>query len=112
MANIKKTIGKKGISYQITVSHGRDVNGKQIRHYKTYVPSINMSENKIKKELDRIALEFENEIKNGYLLDNKQKFFDYANYVIELKERNGIKHKTIERYKDLLLKNYWNTVDL
>ena len=101
MATIKKIEGKSGVSYQITVTSGRDINGKQIRHYKTYKPSLRMTQKQIEKELNKIAVEFEKEIEFGFLPDNKQTFAKYAQYVIELKERSGIKHRTIERYRRL-----------
>lgn len=102
MANIKRIEGKKGVTYQITVFSGRDSGGKQVRHYKTYIPEDGMTPAKIKKEVERVANEFENEIKLGFAVDNKQTFEKYAAYVLELKERNGTKHRTIFRYKLLL----------
>ncbi len=103
MANIRKIEGKDGKStYQITVSNGRDINGKQIRYYKTYKPSDKMTQRQIEKELNRISIEFEREIELGIALDNRQTFAKYAEYVMALKERTGVKHLTLNRYKSLL----------
>ncbi len=54
------------------------------------------------KEAQKIEIEFDKKISLGFKLDDKQKFSDYANYVIDLKERSGAKHRTISRYKDLM----------
>lgn len=102
MANIKRVENKGGTSYQITVTNGRDSKGKQIRHYKTYTPAPTMTARQIDKEVAKIAMEFEKEIEQGYAADNKQTFEKYASYVVDLKERIGIKHATIVSYKGLL----------
>ena len=36
MASIEKRTGKRGTSYRITVTVGRDTSGKLLKHYKTY----------------------------------------------------------------------------
>lgn len=102
MANIKRIEGKNGVSYQLTVSAGRDIYGKQKRHYKTYKPAAEMTQRQIDKELNRIAVDFEKEIEQGFCADNKQTFAKYAEYVIQLKERTGSKHRTTVRYKELI----------
>lgn len=102
MANIKRIENKTGVSYKITVTHGRDASGKQIRHYKTWVPAPGMTQRQTEKELTRQAVEFEREIDFGYSVDNRQTFSQYADYVIDLKERSGAKHRTIARYKELM----------
>ena len=66
MANIKKIEGKTGISYKITVTTGRDSAGKQIRHFKTWKPSRSMTARQMEKEVQRVAVEFEKEIEQGY----------------------------------------------
>ena len=45
---------------------------------------------------------FEEQCKYGIVADNKQTFEKYAQYVLELKQRTGVKHRTIVRYKELL----------
>ena len=105
MANIQPRKNKEGkiISYSIRVFKGRDINGKQLKPYtKTFFFDEKWSEKKIQAELQKAATLFENECKNGIVADNKQSFERYANYVINLKERIGIKHRTIVRYKELL----------
>ena len=103
MANIKKIVNASGtVSYKITVTQGRDLTGKQIRHYMTWTPDRPMTERQAEKAAQKAAYEFEKSIEDGLLLDNRQRFADYAKYVLELKERGGLKHKTAVRYKSLL----------
>lgn len=102
MATVKKLEGKSGISYKITVSRGRDSAGKQIRHYKTWTPPAGMSSAKADKEAQKVAIQFETELEQGFQTDKKWTFTDYANYVIALKESNGAKHNTVRGYRDLL----------
>ena len=100
MANIQKLDGKTGVSYKITVTKGRDLDGKQIRHYLTWTPAPGMTERQAEKAVQKAAFEFEQSIEQGYVADNKQSFARYAEYVLELKERAGVKYRTTERYRD------------
>lgn len=103
MPTIQKRTNKDGtFSYKITVSAGRDANGKQIRHYMTFSPAPNTPEKKADKEAQREAFAFENRIEAGFSLDNRQTFSQYAEYVIGIKERAGAKYRTIDRYRQLL----------
>lgn len=102
MANIKCIEGKNGPSYKITVTKGRDLNGKQIRHYKTWVPERGMTKRQIEKEVQKVAYEFEQELDLGYVADNRQTFAEYAEYVLQQKERGGAKFRTLDRYRELL----------
>lgn len=104
MANIKRIEGKNGVSYQITVTTGRDSAGKQKRHWKTWKPPEKMTERQIEKAVQKVAFEFEQEITQGFIADNRQRFSEYANYVIDLKERNGAKRRTVERYRELMVR--------
>lgn len=102
MANIRKIEGKNGISYKITVTQGRDLEGKQIRHYMTWTPPHKMTERQMQKAVELAAMEFEKAVTLGYQVDNRQTFAEYAAYVLELKEREGAKYRTIERYRELM----------
>lgn len=102
MANIKKIEGKTGAAYQITVTTGRDSNGKQVRHYKTWRPPKKMTDRQIEKALDDLARDFEREIEQGYIADDRQTFDKYAEYVFKLKAAEGAKHKTVESYRNLM----------
>lgn len=106
MANIKKLHKKDGLSFKITVCSGRDAGGKQIRHYRTFVPPREMSEQKAEKEAFKCAIQFEEELSQGYQVDNKETFFEYAEYVMGIKVRRGLKRSTYNRYKGLLERIY------
>ena len=104
MANIEKITGKSGTTYRITVSGGFDTSGKRIRHRMKYKPESGMTARQIEKAVQRAAADFERSIEQGFSLDNRQTFADYAAYVIDLKERTGTKHRTISGYKGLLIR--------
>jgi len=102
MASIEKRVGKNGTSYLIAVTAGRAASGKQLKHFKTYKPPVTWSEARALKEATRQGDLFETEIKKGYDLDNRQTFEQYAEYVIGLKRRQGVRESTLERYAKLL----------
>lgn len=104
MANIKRIERKTGVSFKITVTKGRDMKGRQIRHYKTWTPERPMTERQMEKEVQRVAFAFERDIELGYQADNRQSFAEYAQYVLELKERAGDKYRTLERYRELMVR--------
>ena len=105
MANISSRRDKNGniISYQIRVFRGRDSSGKRLKDYiMTWKPTPGMTKRQIEKELDRQAALFEENCRLGNISTEKLTFEQYAAYVIELKEHNGLKAKTAVRYKDML----------
>lgn len=102
MATIKRIDGKGGVSFKITVTSGRDLDGKQVRHYRTWKPAAGMTERQIQKAVTKAAADFEREIEQGYSLDNRQTVSEYCRYVIDLKERAGVKHRTVYAYRALL----------
>lgn len=104
MAWIEKREGKNGVSYRISVSCGIDENGKQIMRRMSWKPGEGMTQRQIEKAVNRAAADFERSIEQGFLLDQKQTFAEYAAYVIDLKERTGVRPRTIDRYRDLLVR--------
>ncbi len=106
MANITPRKNKAGeiISYRIRVFKGYDGAGKQLKPYElTWKPEKNMTPKQIEKELNRQVTLFEEQCKQGLAGDNRQKFGEYAEYVINLKEKNGeLRHHTVVRYRELL----------
>lgn len=104
MATIEKLTGKTGTTYRITVSGGFDTKGKRIRHRMNYKPTPGMTERQIQKAIQRAAADFERSIEQGFALDNRQTFAEYAAYVIDLKERTGTKTRTLDRYRDLMVR--------
>ena len=104
MATIEKTTGKSGVTYRISVSGGFDCSGKRIRHRMTYKPTPGMTARQIEKAVQRAAADFERSIEQGYALDNRQTFAEYAAYVIDLKGRTGVRPTTLDRYRGLLVR--------
>lgn len=102
MATIEKQVGKNGTTYRITVYSGFNTQGKRIRHRQTYKPEPGMTARQTEKAVQRAAADFERSIEQGYALDNRQSFAEYAAYVLELKERSGTKSKTLDRYRELM----------
>lgn len=102
MASIRKIEGKTGTSYKITVTSGRNSEGKQIRHYKTWTPGHPMTARQMEKEAQRVAFEFEREIELGFQSDNRQTFENYANYFIDLQRHNGCAVNTLIMYRYLM----------
>lgn len=106
MANITARKNKKGeiISYRIRVSRGYDAQGKKLKPYEmTWKPAPNMTGKQIEKELNRTAVIFEQQCKAGLSGNGKQKFADYAEYVLHLKEQSGeLRRHTAVRYHELL----------
>lgn len=89
-------------SFRITVYDGTDFSGARKRHRKTWKPKPGMTDRQAEAAVQRIAFEFEKEIYDGFRVDDTQTFAQYAEYVLELKERNGVRPRTIDRYKDML----------
>jgi len=109
MANIQERRNKDGqlISYSIRVHRGRGPDGKQLKPYTTtFEVSPTWKEETARKKAEAYASNFEKECREGVRTDNRQRFDAYCNYVIDLKERNGVKHSTIVRYKDLTKRIY------
>lgn len=94
--------GKNEPTYRITVYNGFDSKGKRIRYRMTYKPAPGMTDKQLYKALLRAKADFETSIEQGYSLDNKQTFAEYAEYVLSLKERTGVRATTLDRYRGLL----------
>lgn len=89
MASIERRSGKDGTTYKITVSGGRDISGRQKRHYMTWKPEPGLTARQVEKRVKQIAVEFEKEIEYGFQPDNRQTFGEYAPTVIQLKKDMG-----------------------
>jgi len=99
MASIRKIKGKTGTAYKITVMTGRDAQGKQKRHYKTFTPPEGLTAKQAEKAAKQAAVEFEKEIELGYHLNADQTFEEYAWYVIRLKEHSGGAKTTLSMHE-------------
>lgn len=92
-------------SYKIVVSAGYDCTGTQIRHRSIWTPPRHgMTERQMQKEATAYAYKFEEQINNGYILDNAQPFYQYAQYVLQVKETEGVRPSTLDRYIELLVR--------
>lgn len=101
MASIIERKDKNGkvISYRIRVRRGRDTKPFEM----TWKAPDGWSRNKIEKEVQKVATQFEIECKRGFVATEKKTFKEYADYVIDLKESGlNIKPRTAERYRELL----------
>ena len=92
------------VSYSIRVYKGRDPRtGKQLTPYTmTWRVPEGWSEKRARKEAEKQAAVFEKQCREGYLADGRQTFAQYAAYVLELKERTGLKHLTLIHYRQSL----------
>ena len=109
MANIQERRNKDGklISYSIRVHRGRGADGKQLKPWTaTFEVSPTWTEKSARKKAEAFAATFEKECREGVTSDSRQKFAPYCDYVIDLKEKTGIKHSTIVRYKELTTRIY------
>lgn len=96
------TVRKRGEAYQIRVSCGMDSQGKQVIKTCTWKPEPGMTAKQTEKELQRQIVAFENKVKQGYAGENRLTFERYAEYVMQLKETKGKKHRTLDRYAEML----------
>ena len=104
MAHLEKIEGKRGTTYRFIVSGGFDTNGRRITRKKTWRPPEGMTARQIEKAVQRAAVDFERSIEQEYVADDRQTFAEYAAYVMDLKERDGTKAKTLDRYKELMIR--------
>ena len=105
MAYIEPRYNKNGelLHYRLNVSGGLNWKGQQIRKRIIWKPPRpNMSKKQMEREAMAAAFKFEEAIQAGYEIDKVKRFCDYADYVLDLKERNGLAPTTIERYRDML----------
>ena len=69
MASIKEVRKKDGsMGYKVIVYVGRDASGKQIFKYSNYTPA-STAPSKIRKEVERYALEFEQKVLSANIQD-------------------------------------------
>lgn len=97
------SIRKRGKSYQITVSNGRDIYGNQILERITWHPDPEKTDKQNQRELERFTMEFENKVKNGKFLDGeKLTFKDFTEKWLEEYGETQLEPPTIEEYTHLL----------
>lgn len=107
MAHTAPLKNKSGVvyGYQVKVYKGRDASGKQLKPFSTVwrIPEGMKNQRTIQKELDKFAVLYEQQCKEGLVSTEKKTFAAYAEYFMTLKERDQ-KHSTVERYRELLVR--------
>lgn len=98
------TIQKQGRGYKITVSQGYDYAGKRIRQYMTWIPEPGMTERQVKKELERQAVLFEEQVRNGLAANTNIRFKDFADKYMTEYAKLYLKPKTVQTYTENLVR--------
>ena len=96
------SIRKRGNSYQIRASAGYDIDGKQIVKVKTFRPPAGWSEKRIEKEVQRLAVEFENEISAGHYVNKSIKFADFSAFWMKEHAEKTLRLNTVRYYLSLI----------
>jgi len=98
------TIRKRGNTYNIRVSGGYDVNGKQITHSMTWKPDKPMTAKQTEKELNKVIVEFEERCKNGLMSNNPRlTFAEFVPQYLDL-VKPSLSPQTYQYYERLLKK--------
>lgn len=99
------SIRKKNNSYEIRISCGYDVNGKQKFQQMTWRPEEGMTPKQIEKEVNRQAVLFEEKCKMGQITANI-KFETFAEQWFEEYARTGLRSTSYERMRQLTHRVY------
>lgn len=99
------SIRKKNNSYEIRVSCGYDVTGKQKFQQMTWKPDPNMTPKQIEKEVNRQAVLFEENCKKGQITANV-KFESFAEQWFEEYAKLNLRSTSYERMKQLTQRVY------
>ena len=99
------TIRKRGNSYQIRVSCGYDTKGTHKEQAMTWKPEEGMTERQIKKELNKVAVMFENACNKGFKT-SAVKFEELADEWFEEYARLNLRSTTYERTRQLTHRIY------
>lgn len=95
------TIEKRGNGYRITVSLGYDVDGKQIKERTVWYPDPGMSEKKIKSELNKEAVRFEDLCRQRGVRGGNTKLEQFAETWFSDYAEQQLKPRTVEGYRYL-----------
>ena len=102
------TITKRGDTYRIRASCGYDVNGKQVVKSTTYKPKPGMSDKQVEKEVNRQAVLFEEQCKQGQSMTTskfetfaREWFKDYAEIKLKRLTLCNYTHKAKRAYAAL-----------
>ena len=92
-------INKRGDTFQIVVTLGRDTNGKKIRKTTTYKPPENTTPKKAEKLAAEFAVEFERKCKGMTSLNDNIRFVDMCEWFIDNYAKNELKEITAYNYE-------------
>jgi integrase len=109
MAWIEARRNKAGklISYRIRFVDAFDGSGKPVhKRETTFSVEPTWAEKTAKKKAETFAAQWEQDVRNGSATDSRVTFKEYAEYVLSLKERNGLNRSTLDRYHDLTRRIY------
>lgn len=101
MASVRPMKTKKGVTYEIVVYDGQDLDGKPKVRRDYYRPEPGMTPAKAEKAAQRFADDFEQKIKRGDKADTRITFAEYAERFMERKEKT-LKHNTMRNYRHVL----------
>ena len=99
------TITKRGDTYRIRASCGYDVSGKQVIKSMTYKPQTGMSDKQIEKEVNRQAVLFEEQCKQGQSV-TAAKFETFAREWLKDYAELKLKRLTIRSYHNMESRTY------
>lgn len=97
------SVRKRGNSYQITVSNGRDLTGKQLIETATFTPDPQKTDKQNQKALEKFIFEFEEKVKSGKFLDGeKLTFSKFTEKWLNEYAAVQLEQTTVDIYKILL----------
>lgn len=96
------TIRKRGDTYQIRVSCGYNTNGKQITKTTTWKPDKTMTKKQAEKELQRIAILFEEQCASGQYMDPAVKFATFSEIWLKDYAEKQLRATTVFNYRNML----------
>lgn len=96
------TIKQQGKGYKITVSHGYDINGKQLREHMTWVPEPGMTKRQIEKELNRQATLFEEQVRCSATHNGNIRLKEFTDLFLKEYAYPNLKAKTAYGYEAVM----------
>lgn len=97
------SIRKRGNTYQITVSNGRDSSGRQLVETATFRPDPNRTDKQNQKALEKFVFEFEEKVKSGKYLDGEKiTFQEFSDCWMEEYAIHHLEAATIQLYRQML----------
>ncbi len=99
------TVRKRGSSYQIRVSCGTDLYGNKIIESMTWKPDGGMTERQIQKELNKVVVHFEENVKKGISKrDTKMKLQELCDIYLDMQQKT-LSPNSLNNYKQVI-RNY------